>query len=155
DVKLDTGKIDFQPLMALYAPAQAGDVSGQTELHASVRGPLADKTKVEAHLEVPNLNLNYKQFQVAAAKPIRVDYANGTATLQPASIRGTGTTLDAQAVIPVASPKTASFLVKGNVDLRIAQLFVPDLQSSGEMQLDLDSSRMNGNINGQIKIVNA
>lgn len=155
DVKLDTGKIDFQPLMALYAPAQAGDVSGQTELHASVRGPLADKAKVEAHLEVPNLNLNYKQFQVAAAKPIRVDYANGTATLQPASIRGTGTTLDAQAVVPVTSPKTASFLVKGNVDLRIAQLFVPDLQSSGQMQLDLDSSHASDNINGQIKIVNA
>jgi translocation and assembly module TamB len=155
DVKLDTGKIDFQPLMALYAPAQAGDVSGQTELHASVRGPLADKAKVEAHLEVPNLNLNYRQFQIAAAKPIRVDYANGTATLQPASIRGTGTTLDAQAVVPVTSPKASSFLVKGKVDLRIAQLFVPDLQSSGEMQLDLDSSRANANINGQIKIVNA
>ncbi|HWF05380.1 MAG TPA: translocation/assembly module TamB domain-containing protein, partial [Candidatus Angelobacter sp.] len=154
DVKLDTGKIDFQPLMALYAPQQAADVSGQTELHATVRGPLADKTRVEAHLEVPNLNLNYKQFQLAAAKPIKVDYQNGTATLQPLSIRGTGTTIDVQAMVPVANLNAATFLVKGNVDLQIAQLFVADLQSSGSVQFDIDSKR-GSSLNGQIKVVNA
>jgi translocation and assembly module TamB len=154
DVKLDTGKIDFQPLMALYAPQQAADVSGQTELHATVRGPLADKTRVEAHLEVPDLNLNYKQFQLAAAKPIKVDYQNGTATLQPMSIRGTGTTIDAQAMVPIANLNAATFLVKGNVDLQIAQLFVADLQSSGAVQFDIDSKR-GSSLNGQIKVVNA
>ena len=157
DVHLDTGRIDFQPLMAIYAPQQAADVSGQTELHATVRGPLADKSRVEAHVEIPNLDVKYKQFQLAAAKPVRVDYQNGTATLQPASIRGTGTTIDAQAVVPVTSLKAATFLVKGNVDLQIAQLFMPDLQSTGQLQFDLDSKRYGpgANLNGQIKIVNA
>jgi translocation and assembly module TamB len=122
-----------------------------------VRGPLAEKSRVEAHLEIPNLSIQYKQFQLAAAKPIRVDYQNGTATLQPTSIRGTGTTIDAQATVPVTSPKAASFLVKGNVDLQIAQLFMPDLQSTGQLQFDLDSKRYgpDANLNGQIKIVNA
>jgi translocation and assembly module TamB len=157
DIRLDSGKIDFQPLVAMYAPAQAADLSGQTELHATLRGPLADKSRVEAHLEVPNLNLKYKQFQLAAAKPIIADYKNGTATLQPTSIRGTGTSIDAQAVVPVTTPKAASFLVKGNVDLGIAQLFMPDLQSSGQLQFDVDSKRYGpgANLNGQIKIVNA
>jgi translocation and assembly module TamB len=157
DVHLDSGKINFQPLVAIYAPAQAADLSGQTELHATVRGPLADKNRLEAHLEVPNLDVHYKQFQLAAAKPIRVDYQNGTATLQPTSIRGTGTSIDAQATVPVTSLKAASFLVKGNMDLGIAQLLVPDLTSSGQLQFDLDSKRYGGgtNINGQIKIVNA
>ena len=62
DIRLDSGKIDFQPLVALYAPAQAADLSGQTELHATLRGPLADKNRVEAHLEVPNLNVNPNNF---------------------------------------------------------------------------------------------
>ena len=157
DIRLDSGKIDFQPLVALYAPAQAADLSGQTELHATLRGPLADKNQVEAHLELPALNVNYKQFQLAAARPIIADYKNGTVTLQPASIRGTGTSIDAQAVVPVTTLKAASFLVKGNVDLGIAQLFVPDLQSSGQLQFDLDSKRYGpgANLNGQIKIVNA
>ncbi|HET8889252.1 MAG TPA: translocation/assembly module TamB domain-containing protein, partial [Candidatus Angelobacter sp.] len=157
DIRLDSGKIDFQPLVALYAPAQAADLSGQTELHATLRGPLADKNQVEAHLEVPNLNVNYKQFQLAAVKPIVADYKNGTATLQPTSIRGTGTIIDAQAVVPVTTPKAASFLVKGTVDLGIAQLFMPDLQSSGQLQFDVDSKRYGpgANLNGQIRIVNA
>lgn len=157
DIRLDSGKIDFQPLAALYAPAQAADLSGQTELHVTLRGPLADKNQVEAHLEVPSLNVNYKQFQLAAAKPIIADYKNGTATLQPTSIRGTGTSIDAQAIVPVTTPKAASFLVKGNVDLGIAQLFMPDVQSSGQLQFDLDSKRYGAgsNLNGQIKIVNA
>jgi translocation and assembly module TamB len=157
DIRLDSGKIDFQPLVAMYAPAQAADLSGQTELHATLRGPLADKNRVEAHLEIPNLNVQYKQFQLAAAKPIIADYKNGTATLQPTSIRGTGTSIDAQAVVPVTTPKAASFLVKGNVDLAIAQMFVPDITSSGQLQFDLDSKRygQGANLNGQIKIVKA
>ncbi len=157
DIRLDSGKIDFQPLVAMYAPAQAADLSGQTELHATVRGPLADKNRVEAHLEIPNLDVHYKQFQLAAVKPILVDYQNGTATLQPTSIRGTGTSIDAQGVVPVTTPKAASFLVKGNVDLGIAQMFVPDITSSGQMQFDIDSKRYGpgANLNGQIRVVNA
>jgi translocation and assembly module TamB len=157
DIHLDSGKIDFQPLVALYAPAQAADLSGQTELHATVRGPLADKNQVEAHLEIPNLDVHYKQFQLTAAKPIHVDYQNGTATLQPTSFRGTGTNIEAQGVMPLTTPKAASFLVKGNVDLSIAQLFVPDITSSGQLQFDIDSKRYGpgANLNGQIKIVNA
>jgi translocation and assembly module TamB len=157
DIHLDSGKIDFQPLVALYAPAQAADLSGQTELHATLRGPLADKNRVEAHLEIPNLDVHYKQFQLAAAKPIRVDYQTGTATLEPTSIRGTGTNIDAQAVVPVTTPKAASFLVQGNVDLGIAQMLVPDITSSGQLQFDIDSRRYRTgtNLNGQIKIVNA
>ena len=155
DVRLDTGTIEFQPLVAIYNPEQAADVSGQTQIHATIRGPLAEKSRVEAHLEIPNLAFNYKQFQFASEKPIQVDYQNGTATLQPASIRGTGTTIDAQAVVPVNNLNAATFLVQGKVDLRIAQLFVPNLQSTGEVQFDIDSRRAGGNPSGQIKIVNA
>lgn len=156
NVQLDTGRIDFQPLLAIYAPTQAPDFSGQTELHATVRGPLAETAKVEAHVEVPTLALNYKQFEIGAAKPIRVDYQNGTATLQPTSIRGTGTTIDAQATVPITTPKAATFLVKGNIDLKIAELLVPGLTSTGQIQLDVDSRRGAGSdLNGQIKIVGA
>jgi translocation and assembly module TamB len=157
DVHLDTGRIDFQPLLAIYAPAQAADFSGQTELHATVRGPLAEKDRLEAHVEAPSLELHYKQLQLAAAKPIRVDYQNGTATLQPMSIRGTGTTIDAQATVPVTTSKAASFLVKGNIDLHIAELFLPGLKSGGQIEFDVDSRRYGpeSNLNGQIKIVKA
>lgn len=157
DIQLDTGRIDLQPLAAIYAPAQAANLSGQTELHANVRGPLAAKNRLEAHVNVPTLALAYKQFQLSAAQPIRVDYRDGTVVLQPAAIRGTGTAINAQASVPLNSVKAASFLVQGTVDLHIAEILVPDLQSSGQIQFDLDSRRYGAgsNLNGQIKIVKA
>src|SRR6185437_3001744 len=157
DLQLDTGRIDFQPVLAIYAPTQAPDLSGQTELHATLRGPLAEKARLQAHVELPVLGLNYKQFQLAATKPIHVDYENGTVTVHPTSIRGTGTTIDAQAVVPVTTPKAATFLVKGDVDLQVAELFVPGLTSKGQLQFDVDSRRYGpgSNLNGQIRMVNA
>ncbi len=38
DATFDTQNIPLQPIFALYAPAQAPDMNGQTELHASLRG---------------------------------------------------------------------------------------------------------------------
>jgi translocation and assembly module TamB len=157
DIRLDTSRIDFQPLVAMFAPGQAGDLSGETEMHARLRGPLTEKSLLEAHVEVPTLALQYRKFQLAEAKPIKVDYQNGIATLQPTSIRGTGTTIDAQAVVPVSSMKTATFLVQGTIDLQAAEMFMPDLKSTGQVQFDLDSRRYGAgsNINGQIRIVKA
>ena len=157
DVHLDSGRIEFQPLVALYAPEQAADFSGETELHATLRGPLAEGSRVEVHLEAPDLTFNYKQVQLAAAKPVRVDYQNGIATLQPLSIRGTGTAIDAQAVVPVTTTDAASLKVHGNIDLQIAELLAPGLKSKGQIQFDIDSQQYGagGNLHGKIKIVDA
>lgn len=157
NVRLDTGRVTFAPLLALYAPAHVNDVSGQTELHVFLRGPLQEKNRVEAHLQIPVLQANYKQLQLAAAKPIQLDYQNGIAVLQPTAIRGTDTDIQMQANVPVNNLKAAAFLVKGTVDLQIAQLIQPTLQSTGQLQFDIDSRRYSAgsNLNGQVRIVNA
>src|SRR5205807_1257172 len=144
-------------LLAMYAPAQAGVVGGQTELHASLRGPLQDKAKLEAHIQVPVLNASYKELQFAASKPIHLDYQNGVATLQPTNIQGTGTDIHLQGTVPVASPQAVSLLVEGTADLRIIQLLQPDLLTSGQVKFDINSQRYGAgsNIQGQIRLVNA
>lgn len=157
NLRLDTGRVAFAPLLALYAPAHATDAGGETELHLSVHGPLAEKSRLEAHVDIPVLTANYKQLQFAAAKPIKVDYQNGVAVLQPTGIQGTGTNIQMQANVPVNNIKAASFLVQGTVDLRVAQMLQPDLQSSGQIRFDIDSRRYaaGSNLNGQVQIVNA
>ena len=39
DLSVDTKAIPLAPWFALYAPSQAGNLSGQTEIHATLRGP--------------------------------------------------------------------------------------------------------------------
>lgn len=157
NVRLDTGRVTFAPLLAIYAPAHVNDITGQTELHAWLKGPLQHKDRVEAHVQIPQLAVNYKQLQLSAAQPIRVDYQNEVAVLQPTSIHGTDTNIQLQAKVPIRNLKAASFLVKGGIDLRIAELIQPTLQSTGQIQFDIDSRRYTAgsNLNGQVRIVNA
>ncbi|HUO61504.1 MAG TPA: translocation/assembly module TamB domain-containing protein [Candidatus Acidoferrales bacterium] len=156
DASFDTQNIPLQPLVATYAPDQAADFSGQTELHATVRGPLKDRARLEAHVVVPQLDLQYKTVQLAAAQPIRVDYANGMLVLQRSQIRGTGTQLDFQGNIPVASNAQPRLLLQGTVDLKMLELIQPDIESSGQLQFDINSyGATNPDVKGQVRIVNA
>ena len=158
DAALDTQVIPFDPLVAVYAPSQAGNVGGQTELHATLRGPLKEKTRVEAHITIPQLAVHYKNaVQIAAAGPIRADYVNGVLQVPRAALRGTGTDLQFQGTVPVTSNAPASLLLRGTVDLQLAQMFDPEISSSGQIRFDIDSygKRENPNVHGQVKIVNA
>ena len=158
DAKLDTGGIPLQPLMATYMPAQANMFVGQTEVHASVRGPLKNKEALEAHLQIPTLNLTYNNsVQVAAAAPIRADYKAGLLTLQPSQIKGTGTDLRFQGNVPIASTAPATLSLLGNVDLRLAKIVAPNIVSSGQIRFDVKSSGTlkNPEVKGQVFIENA
>ena len=155
DVSLDTQAIPLQPLFAVYAPEQAASLSGQTEVHATLHGPLKNKNLLEAHVTVPVLKLGYNSnIQLAAASPIHVDYKNGIVNLPRAAIRGTDTDLQFQGSIPTAGNAPMSLMLLGTVNLQLAQLFDPDIRTSGEVKFNINSSGAT-DIGGQIEIVDA
>ncbi|HEX7962553.1 MAG TPA: translocation/assembly module TamB domain-containing protein, partial [Terriglobales bacterium] len=154
----DTQAIPLAPLVATYAPTQAGNITGQTEIHATLRGPLKNKSLLEAHVTIPQLTANYKNtIQLGAAGPIRADLVNGILTLQRSTIRGTGTDLQVQGTIPTNSTAPASLLLLGTVDLQLAQLFDPDISSSGQLRFNINSygKSTDPNVKGTVQIVNA
>jgi translocation and assembly module TamB len=155
---LDTQVIPLAPLVAAYAPSQAGDITGQTEVHATLRGPLKDMALLQAHVTIPVLSLKYKNaIQLAAVAPIKLDYANGVAQLQRATIRGTDTDLQLQGTIPVKSTAPARLLLLGTVDLKLTQLLYPGVTTSGQLRFDINSYGTTAapNVEGQVRIVNA
>lgn len=158
NITLDTPTIALQPLVAAYAPSQADNITGQTELHATLRGPLKNKNMVEAHLTIPVLSLNYSNtVQIAAPQPIRIDLVNGVLNLQRAALRGTGTDMQIQGTLPLNSNAPAPLLAVGTIDLRLAQLFDPDTTSSGQLRFNINSygERSDPNVQGTVEIVNA
>jgi len=157
DAKLDTKPIPLQPIVAVYLPAQAADMKGETELHAWVRGPLKDKARLEAHAEVSTLTVNYKQVDLAATAPIRADYRDGALTIARSAIHGTGTDLQFEGVVPVTSNRPAQITAQGNLDLHIAELLDPNVASTGQVEFKLNGTgaRANPNVQGQIRIINA
>ncbi len=167
DVALDTPVIPLQPILAVYAPAQATQVSGQTEIHATVRGPLKNQTLLQAHLNIPTLDVSYRaaatvaaqpaQLQIAAVKPIRADYVDGVLSLQPGEIKGTDTDVRFQGQMPLRGNGPSTLSVQGAINLAIAQVFDPTLTSGGQVQFDINAAghKASENVEGQIRIVNA
>jgi translocation and assembly module TamB len=155
DATLDTQAIDFKPLLAIYAPEQAANLSGNTEIHATLHGPLKDKNLLEAHVTIPTLKVAYgSTIQLAAENPIHVDYKNGVVNLQRATIKGTDTNLEFQGSIPTAGNGPMSVMLLGTVNLQLAQLFDPDVRTSGEVKFNINS-KGTSDIGGQVDIVNA
>lgn len=140
NIAIDTGTIPLETLVATYAPSVPQGFQGQAELHASLKGPLKDKSRVEAHLSIPQLKASYQSFQIGAAKPIRVDYANSVVTLQPAEIEGTGTSLRAQGRVPIGGKESPTLTAQGTIDAHILQVLSPSVKSSGTVALDVRSS---------------
>ena len=143
DIALDTPVIPLQAILATYAPAQAAQISGQTEIHATVRGPLKNQKLLQAHLNVPTLAVAYKTaatttaqpatLQLAAVTPIRADYIDGVLSLQPGEIKGTSTDIRYSGKLPLNSSAESTRSAQGGVDLAIAQIFDPTVSSSGQL----------------------
>jgi translocation and assembly module TamB len=156
---IDTQAIPFAPLVAAYAPAQAGSITGQTELHGTLKGPLKTPKAIEAHFTIPTLAVNYKNtVQIAAPQPIHFDYVNGVLNVQKSTIKGTDTDLQFEGRVPVIDKTApASLLLLGTVDLRLLQLFDADVTTSGQLRFDINSygQLANPNVEGQVHIINA
>jgi translocation and assembly module TamB len=166
DATFDTPVIPLEPLIAAYAPAQAANVSGQTEIHATLHGPLKNKALLQAHLNIPTLAVTYKAattanpqaaIQLAAVRPIRADYADGVLSLESNEIKGTGTDIRFQGRIPLDSNAPSTLVVNGTVDLNLAQLLDPEIISRGQLQFDINAGgrRDDPDVEGKIHIVNA
>lgn len=154
EASLDTGKFAVDPFIAMYMPTRPPDLHGETEIHVSVRGPAADKSKLEAHLTIPVLDASYQSLQIAAVSPIRADYANSVLVLQPASIKGTDTSLQFQGRIPVNQPGAIAVSAHGSVGMRLVQMFSPNLRTGGDIALNVNAggTLKSPDVNGQIRL---
>jgi translocation and assembly module TamB len=158
DASLDTQGIPLQPLLAAYAPSQSNGVTGQTEIHVKLHGPLKNENLLEAHVTIPVLTLAYgNTARLAAALPIHIDYENGVVVLQRSSIKGTDTDLEFEGSIPVTGKAPMSLVLHGTIDLQLAQLFDPDVRSSGQLRFNINSSGAGSGsaLGGEIDIVDA
>jgi len=158
DATLDTQHIPLGPLLAAYAPEQAGNISGQTELHATLHGPLKDRKQLEAHATIPVLTLAYgSDVQLAATAPIHVDYKNGTINVKRSAIKGTDADLQFEGTIPTVGDAPMSLLLLGSVDLHLIQFFDPSLRTSGQIKFNVNSyGKANGpDVAGTINVIDA
>jgi translocation and assembly module TamB len=86
-----------------------------------------------------------------------VDYKDTKITLQRSGLKGTDTDLQFQGSMSTTKGAPISLLLLGTVNLHLAQAFAPDIQSSGELKFNINSSGATDSpdVGGQIEIVDA
>lgn len=154
EASLDTSKFAFDPFIAMYMPSRPADLHGETELHLAVKGPASDMHKLEAHLTIPVLDASFQSIQFGATGPIRADYANSVLVLQPASIKGTDTSLQFQGRIPINQPGEIAVSAHGSVGLQLAEMFSPGLRTGGNIAIDVNAGGTfkSPDISGQVRL---
>ena len=156
EAAIDSSVIPLDTLLATYASGVPEGFSGQAELHASLKGPLKDRSQLRAHLEVPKLEARYQSLEVGLAQPLRADFANSVISLDPTEIRGTGTSIRLQGKVPLAGSSVASLTAQGSIDAKIFRLLVPDVRSSGTINLDIRAtgSASEPQVDGEVRLQN-
>ncbi len=154
DVLLDTSSIPLEALAAAFSNRAPEGFSGQTEVHAELKGPLKNKSQWEAHLVIPTFSASYQSLQIGAASPIRADYANSVLTIQPSQLTGTGTSLRVQGSIPFGGAGAPNLTANGSIDAHIFRIFAPDLRSSGTIAVNVRAtgSSSNPQLAGQVRL---
>jgi translocation and assembly module TamB len=156
-VNIDSQVIQLDSLLSTFLPQTNTGLHGQSELHGTLRGPLKDPNKLEAHIEVPSMSIGYSSLQIAAVEPIRADYRGGILAIQQTRLKGTGTDLRLEAAVPIQSPSALRVTANGNIDLELLQIWNPQWKSSGQIALNVGAqgSRAHPELNGTIGISNA
>ncbi len=157
EATIDSSKIPLEPLLAMFVSNRPAGFQGETELHATLKGPLKNRAAIEAHVVIPTLNASYQSLQIANSSPIRLDYANSVIVIQPSEIQGTDTSLQFQGRIPLDGTQPVNVSAKGSVDLRILQIVTSDIKSSGMIELDVNTQGTSSHpiVKGQIQLKNA
>jgi translocation and assembly module TamB len=94
---------------------------------------------------------------LAASAPIHVDYKDGVINVQRSSVHGTDTDLQFEGSVPASGDGPMALMLVGSVNMQLAQLFNPDIRSSGQLKFNIDSHgpASGTNFAGQINIVDA
>jgi translocation and assembly module TamB len=139
-LQVDTGTVNLGPLLTSYMASVPDDFDGQVEVHATLKGPLKDKSRMEGSLTVPVFRAHYQSLQVGASRPIQAHYSRSVLTVLPTEIQGTGTSLQIQGNLPLEGSNPATLTAKGTLDAQLLRLVQPDLRSSGTVLLDVHAS---------------
>jgi translocation and assembly module TamB len=153
---LDIRAIPIATVVSSYLHANP-KLQGTAEVHANLKGPLKNPTAIMVQLEIPQLNLAYESTNLALVRPLRINYQNDVATIEDGEVKGPGTDFSIKGAIPVKSGMPVNLAANGNVDLSVIQGFVPDVRSSGRIDLNVSArgDLLHPAMQGQIHIVNA
>jgi translocation and assembly module TamB len=154
---LDVRALPLGPLLATYLPSAPQGLEGQTELHATMTGPLKEPALIKAQVEIPTLNISYQSMHLGLLAPMQFAYADGVLSIQKAEMKGNDTQISFHGAIPVKSAQPLNVAADGTVNLGLLQSFTTGIKSGGEITVHIaaQGGMSKPAMQGQIRIADA
>ncbi len=139
--QLQFGQTDLQALTAvLPSYIRNAALKGSVRGSVSLQGPLQQREKIRAAVQLDDLQIASPEIKGANlflrnSAPVFLEVVNGAVTVRSMELTGQDTKLSISGHVPFAGNRPMQLKVNGDVDLRIAELFSSNLQSSGESMI--------------------
>ena len=129
--RLTISQFDVNPYLAMF---NVSGIKGDSILSGSVNvsGPLAKPKQLNGDADFSRIGITAQGVELGTDGGLKAHLRNGTATLEPIHITGTGTDLHVQGSAALfGTDRALNAAASGTLDLKVGHTFVPDLNSSG------------------------
>jgi translocation and assembly module TamB len=144
--QLNFAKFDLAVARKLLFPAQGQSnftFGGSAEGKATLSGALLKPDTIGAELEVPQFELrpdvsgviakDLSDVTIRNTQPIRVRLTNSLVRVESARFTGPNTDVSLLGTVNLAGKAALNLNLNGNIDLKLARTFNPDIDSSGNL----------------------
>ena len=142
----------------LFRMAHTEALSGQSALDGTVtlEGPLAHPEQLYGQARLQELAITIAGVQLQSEGGVHATLSRGRINLDPVHVTGENTDLRAQGGISLEGARQLDLAASGSVNLKLAEMFDPDLTASGvtSFQMEAHGPLQNPSLQGRIDIQN-
>ncbi len=160
--ELQFDRISLVTLKSLFRPDKTQDLRLQGFMKGGIefRGFLAHLSLVRSTIHIDRLQLTsplQPDFNLYNQQPIVLDVSEGKAAIRSFELLGKETKLSVSGSAGYSRTAPLNFDIDGSVDLRVLQLFDPNLDSSGQslVKASVGGTLANPTLKGRLELNNA
>jgi translocation and assembly module TamB len=146
---------DFMPYLQ---PLLQGRMTGRsfTAGTLTIEGPLKEPKELTIKAEVPRLTADMQGIQLHNSDPIQLSMAKGIVRVDSFKMVGPDTQMDLRGTVRVAEENRVRLRAEGRMNLKLAESFNSDLNSSGfaDFNVSIGGVITRPTVQGEVRITN-
>jgi translocation and assembly module TamB len=155
NVTVQLSDFDFMPFLE---SAFQSTLKGQSTVGGTltVAGPLKNPAAMTVEAQIPQLKAQMEGVELHNADPIRVSVTNQRVRIDSFNLVGTDTQFTAAGTVNLSEERRMNLRADGRLNLKLAQSFDPDINSSGfvDIHINVRGTVTRPNLVGEVKLTN-
>ena len=148
---------DIARFLQLFAPESGIPASGSVVVDFQLGGSTSSLDSITVEGTVPVFDVNVAGQQFVPDEPIRFAMRDGSIVVDSFSLRRNGSVFEVAGRIGLEGDKPVNFTIDGSVEAALLQLFVPDAEAEGLVNVAavVSGTLTDPRVNGTAEIVDA